>query len=80
MAKLPNPHTREHDGIDFLFFISFSSSIVMAIVKLEWYVDISWLVVLSPIFVPAILTVMIVLFFEIRDSILKKAKDEAKTK
>lgn len=78
MSKLKNPYSREHDGMDFFFFLFFVSSIVLAIVKLEWQLDISWIVVLCPIFAPAIITVLVVLFFEIRDGIINKAKDEAK--
>jgi hypothetical protein len=79
MTKLKNPHTRQYDTSDFLLASSFLASIVLLLMKLEWYLDIPWIVVFSPIFVPVILAIFVVLFFEIKDSIINKAKDEVKT-
>jgi hypothetical protein len=40
------------EGISLLLLFTF---IVLVIVKLEWYIDIPWIVVFSPIWLPLIL-------------------------
>ena len=40
------------------------SSIVLAIIKLEWYLDFSWWWVIVPIIVPALAMVIAVLYVE----------------
>ncbi len=40
------------EGLGLILFFTF---IVLVIVKLEWYIDIPWIVVFSPIWLPLIL-------------------------
>ena len=44
------------EGLGILLLFTF---IVLVIVKLEWYIDIPWIVVFSPIWLP-ILTILII--------------------
>jgi hypothetical protein len=49
------------EGFGLLLLFTF---IVLVIVKLEWYIDIPWIVVFSPIFVPIILIILIGLIMD----------------
>ena len=47
-----------------LMILLLASFFVLLIVKLMWYIDISWIVVFSPIFVPIILIILIGLIMD----------------
>jgi phosphotransferase system glucose/maltose/N-acetylglucosamine-specific IIC component len=47
-----------------LLGIMFMSSIVLTIIKLEWYLDFSWWWVIVPIIVPALAMVIAVIYVE----------------
>lgn len=47
-----------------LMILLIGSFFVLLIVKLMWYIDISWIVVFSPIFVPIILIILIGLIID----------------
>ena len=52
------------EGLGILLIASF---FVLLIVKLMWYIDISWIIVFSPIFVPIILIILIGLIMDFTD-------------
>ena len=60
------------------------SSIVLAIIKLEWYLDFSWWWVIVPIIVPALAMVIAVLYVEaeifLSDMAKKQVEKEEKLK
>ena len=47
-----------------LMILLIGSFFILLIVKLMWYIDISWIVVFSPIFVPIILIILIGLIID----------------
>lgn len=50
----------ENDSVgEGLMILLIGSFFILLIVKLMWYIDISWLVVFSPIWVPIILIIVI---------------------
>lgn len=53
------------EGLGILLLGSF---FVLLIVKLMWYIDISWIIVFSPIFVPIILIILIGLIMDFTDT------------
>jgi hypothetical protein len=60
------------------------SSFVLAIIKLEWYLDFSWWWVIVPIIVPALAMVIAVLYVEaeifLSDMAKKQVEKEEKLK
>jgi len=55
----------ENNGVgEGLMILLLASFFVLLIVKLMWYIDISWIVVFSPIFVPIILIILIGLIMD----------------
>ena len=67
-----------------LLGLMFMSSIVLAIIKLEWYLDFSWWWVIVPIIVPALAMVIAVLYVEaeifLSDMAKKQVEKEEKLK
>lgn len=59
-----------------LLGLMFMSSIVLAIVKLEWYLDFSWWWVIVPIIVPAIAMVIAVVYVELENGFADIAKKQ----
>jgi len=68
----------------FLLGLMFFTSIVLAIIKLEWYLDFSWWWVIVPIIVPAIAMVIAVIYVEaeivLSDMAKKQVEKEEKLK
>jgi hypothetical protein len=57
--------TEENNSVgEGLMILLIGSFFVLLIVKLMWYIDIPWLVVFSPIFVPIILIILIGLIMD----------------
>ena len=52
------------------------STIVMLIMKWEWYLDIPYWVVFAPIYVPIILTILIIIFIDIFNKPKNKIKND----
>ena len=67
-----------------LLGLMFMSSIVLAIVKLEWYLDFSWWWVVVPIIIPALAMLIAVIYVELEngfaDMAKKKVEKEEKLK
>jgi hypothetical protein len=67
-----------------LLGLMFMSSFVLAIIKLEWYLDFSWWWVIVPIIVPALAMVIAVLYVEaeifLSDMAKKQVEKEEKLK
>jgi uncharacterized membrane protein YdbT with pleckstrin-like domain len=68
----------------FLLGLMFFTSIVLAIIKLEWYLDFSWWWVIVPIIVPALAMVIAVIYVEaeivLSDMAKKQVEKEEKLK
>ncbi len=60
------------EGLEFFGFIFFTLTIILFIIKVEWYVDISWCFVFAPIWLPILIIIGAVTCFEITDSFKKK--------
>jgi hypothetical protein len=52
------------DGSDVLMTLLIGLFMVLLIVKIEWYIDIPWIVVFAPIWLPIILTILIIIFID----------------
>lgn len=63
---------KNSEGIDFMGFLFFTMTIIFIILKVEWYIDISWWFVFAPIWLPILITIGVVTCFEIMDAIKKK--------
>jgi O-antigen/teichoic acid export membrane protein len=59
-----------------LLGLMFMSSIVLAIVKLEWYLDFSWWWVVVPIIIPALAMVIAVVYVELENGLADVAKKQ----
>jgi O-antigen/teichoic acid export membrane protein len=59
-----------------LLGLMFMSSIVLAIVKLEWYLDFSWWWVVVPIIIPALAMVIAVAYVELENGFADIAKKQ----
>ena len=59
-----------------LLGLMFMSSVVLAIVKLEWYLDFSWWWVIVPIIIPAIAMVIAVVYVELENGFADIAKKQ----
>jgi uncharacterized protein (DUF983 family) len=55
---------RQNDGSDVLVTLLIGLFMVLLIVKIEWYIDIPWIVVFAPIWLPIILTIPIIIFID----------------
>ena len=68
----------------FLLGLMFFSSLILAIIKIEWYLDFSWLWVFVPIFIPAIAMIIAVIWVEfeilLSDMAKKQVEKEEKLK
>jgi O-antigen/teichoic acid export membrane protein len=52
------------------------SSVVLAIIKLEWYLDFSWWWVVVPIIIPALAMVIAVVYVELENGLADVAKKQ----
>lgn len=59
-----------------LLGLMFMSSVVLAIVKLEWYLDFSWWWVIVPIIIPALAMVIAVVYVELENGFADIAKKQ----
>ena len=59
-----------------LLGLMFMSSIVLAIVKLEWYLDFSWWWVVVPIIIPALAMAIAVIYVELENGFADIAKKQ----
>lgn len=59
-----------------LLGLMFMSSVVLAIVKLEWYLDFSWWWVIVPIAIPALAMVIAVVYVELENGFADIAKKQ----
>jgi phosphotransferase system glucose/maltose/N-acetylglucosamine-specific IIC component len=59
-----------------LLGLMFMSSIVLTIIKLEWYLDFSWWWVVVPIIVPALAMVIAVIYVELENGFADMAKKQ----
>lgn len=66
----------ETDIGGFLFALMVVSSMVLAIVKLEWYLDFSWWWVFVPITIPMIAIIMAVIYVELEMALSDMAKKQ----
>jgi hypothetical protein len=55
---------RQNDGSDVLVTLLIGLFMFLLIVKIEWYIDIPWIVVFAPIWLPIILTILIIIFID----------------
>jgi hypothetical protein len=61
-----------NEGLDIFGFLFFTLTIILFIIKVEWYIDISWWFVFSPIWLPILIIIGAVTCFEIIDTFKKK--------
>ena len=59
-----------------LLGLMFMSSVVLTIVKLEWYLDFSWWWVIVPITIPALAMVIAVVYVELENGFADIAKKQ----
>ena len=59
-----------------LLGLMFMSSVVLTIVKLEWYLDFSWWWVIVPIIIPALAMVIAVVYVELEIGLANIAKKQ----
>ena len=59
-----------------LLGLMFMSSIVLTIIKLEWYLDFSWWWVVVPIIIPALAMVIAVAYVELENGFADIAKKQ----
>ncbi len=64
----------------FLLGLMFFTSLVLAIIKVEWYLDFSWWWVVVPIFIPALAMFIAVLWVEAEMVLSDMAKKEVEKK
>ena len=67
---------KETDAGGLLFGLMVVSSMILAIMKLEWYLDFSWWWVLVPIAVPMIAIIIAVLYVEMEITLSDMAKKQ----
>ena len=53
------------NGDDALITLLLGLFIVLLILKIEWYIDIPWIIVFAPIWLPILITILVVLFIDI---------------
>lgn len=53
------------EGSDALIALLSGLCMVLLIVKIEWYIDIPWVIVFAPLWLPIIVTLLVVIFIEI---------------
>jgi O-antigen/teichoic acid export membrane protein len=59
-----------------LLGLMFMSSIVLTIIKLEWYLDFSWWWVVVPIIIPALAMLIAVIYVELENGFADMAKKQ----
>lgn len=59
-----------------LLGLMFMSSIVLTIIKLEWYLDFSWWWVIVPIIIPALAMLIAVIYVELENGFADMAKKQ----
>jgi putative effector of murein hydrolase len=63
---------KDENESGFIGFLFFTLTIILFIMKVEWYLDISWWFVFSPIWLPILIIIVVVTYFEITDTFKKK--------
>ena len=53
------------DGGDALMTFFIGAFIVLFVIRIEWYIDIPWIVVFSPLWLPIVLTLLVGIFISI---------------
>lgn len=53
------------NGDDGLITLLLGLFIVLLILKIEWYIDIPWIIVFAPMWLPILITILVVLFIDI---------------
>jgi hypothetical protein len=55
------------NGLDLLVLLMVVISLVLSIIKIEWYIDIHWSLVFLPIWLPIITAFILFAYWEIKD-------------
>jgi hypothetical protein len=63
---------KNDDGIEFVGFLLFAVTVILLIIKIEWYIDISWTFVFAPLWIPFIMIFIVGFCFEIMSAFKKK--------
>jgi hypothetical protein len=63
---------KNDDGIEFIGFLLFAITVILLIIKIEWYIDISWTFVFAPLWITVLLVFMVSIYFEIMSAFKKK--------
>jgi hypothetical protein len=63
---------KNDDGIEFIGFLLFAITVILLIIKIEWYIDISWTFVFAPLWITVLLVFMVSIYFEIMSTFKKK--------
>ena len=63
---------KNDDGIEFIGFLLFAVTLILLIIKIEWYIDISWTFVFAPLWIPVIMIFILSIYFEIMSAFKKK--------
>jgi hypothetical protein len=63
---------KNDDGIEFVGFLLFATTLILFIIKIEWYIDISWSFVFAPLWIPLIMIFILSIYFEIMSAFKEK--------
>jgi hypothetical protein len=67
-----NKSAEENGGMEGISFLLLFTFLILFIIKIEWYIDISWCFVFAPLWIPLILTFLVVITMEITNLFKKK--------
>ena len=56
---------KPNEGGDVLVTFLLGLFMVLLIVKIEWYIDIPWVIVFAPLWLPFIITLLVVIFIDL---------------
>ena len=56
---------KPNEGGDVLVTFLLGLFMVLLIVKIEWYIDIPWVIVFAPMWLPVVVTILVVIFIDL---------------
>jgi hypothetical protein len=57
--------SKPNEGGDALVTFLLGLFMVLLIVKIEWYIDIPWVIVFAPMWLPVVVTILVVIFIDL---------------
>jgi hypothetical protein len=56
---------KPNEGGDVLVTFLLGLFMVLLIMRIEWYIDIPWVIVFAPLWLPVVLTILVVIFIDL---------------